>query len=65
MAAANTLFEWSKSVMVKNNASKIKKNMRVKNIVRHYVQVATEWIYEKGEEILVVYSNLTYNNLIV
>lgn len=63
MAYAAILFEWSKSILVKNKVEAIEMTMRVKAVCFHYITVAGEWVTKKGKKILKMYSEKKYQVL--
>lgn len=63
MAYAAILFEWSKSILVKNKVEAVEMTMRVKAVCFHYITVSGEWISKKGKEILKMYSEKKYQVL--
>ena len=63
MAYAAILFEWSKTILVKNKVEAIELSMRVKAVCFHYITVAGEWMTKKGTQILKIYSEKRYQVL--
>lgn len=60
MAMCSILFEWIKTILVKNKTPKIKLNMRVKAVFFRYVSVATQFINHAREKVLQVFSAQNY-----
>ena len=60
MAMCATLFEWVKTVLVKNKTKTITLTMRVKAICFHYITVATTFITHARKKILKVFSAQEY-----
>ena len=63
MAMCNTLFEWVKTILVKNKTKAITLTMRVKAVCFHYITVATIFITHARKKILKVFSALEYSVL--
>mgnify|MGYP001574140758 FL=1 len=63
MALCATLFEWLKTVLVKNKARSITITMRVKAVCFHYITVATTFITHARKKILKVFSADHYSIL--
>lgn len=60
MAMCSILFEWIKTVLVKNKTPKIKLNMRVKAVFFRYISVSTQFINHAREKVLQVFSGQNY-----
>ncbi len=60
MAMCSTLFEWAKSVLVKNKAKSITIGMRVKAVCFHYITVAATFVKHAHQKILKVFSPQEY-----
>lgn len=60
MAMSSILFEWLKTILVKNKTPKIKLNMRAKAVFFHCVSVSTQFINHAIEKILQVFSAQKY-----
>ena len=60
MAMCATLFEWVKTVLVKNKTKGITLNMRIKAVCFHYIAVATTLIKHANQKILKVFSSQEY-----
>lgn len=60
MAFCATMFEWLKTVMVKNKVKAITLNMRVKAVCFHYITVATTFVKHAGQKILKIFSPNEY-----
>ena len=60
MAMCDTLFEWAKTVLVKNKTKGISLTMRVKAVCFHYITVATTFIKHAHKKILKVFSAQEY-----
>lgn len=63
MAMCSTLFEWVKTVLVKNKTRGITLTMRVKAVCFHYIAVATTFIKHAHQKILKVFSAQKYYKL--
>jgi len=63
MAMCSTLFEWTKTVLVKNKAKAITISMRVKAVCFHYITVAATFIKHAGQRVLKIFSPHEYNVL--
>jgi len=63
MAMCATLFEWVKTVLVKNKTKAITLTMRVKAVCFHYITVATTFITHARKKILKVFSAQEYSVL--
>jgi hypothetical protein len=63
MAFCSILFEWMKTILVKNETEGIKLNMRVKAICFHYITVASVFIKHARQKIIQVFSNREYKIL--
>jgi hypothetical protein len=63
MAMCSILFEWIKTVLVKNKAPKINIKMRVKTVCFRYITIATTLINHAREKILKVFSEQEYKIL--
>ena len=57
------LFEWLKKILVANKIPNINLTMRIKAVCFHYITVATEFIRNKKENVLIVYSHQKYQHL--
>jgi len=60
MAMCATLFEWVKTVLVKNKTKAITLTMRAKAVCFHYITVAATFITHAREKILKVFSVREY-----
>jgi hypothetical protein len=60
MAMCATLFEWVKTVLVKNKTKGITLTMRIKAVCFHYITVATTFITHARKKILKVFSAQQY-----
>jgi len=60
MAMCSTLFEWVKTVLVKNKTKAITLTMRVKAVCLHYITVASTFIKHARKETLKVFSVREY-----
>ena len=60
MAMCATLFEWVKTVLVKNKTKAITLTMRVKAVCFHYITVATTFIKHTRKKILKIFSAQEY-----
>ena len=60
MAMCAILFEWIKTVLVKNKTKAITIRMRVKAVCFHYITVATTFIKHAHQKILKVFSKQEY-----
>lgn len=60
MAMCSTIFEWIKTILVKNKTPKITLSLRVKAVCFHYITVATVFINHARETIINVFSNQEY-----
>ncbi len=60
MAICAILFEWAKTVLVKNKTKAITLTMRVKAVCFHYITVATAFITHARKKILKVFSVQEY-----
>jgi hypothetical protein len=60
MAMCSTLFEWIKTVLVKNKAKAITLSMRVKAVCFHYITVAATFVRHAHQKILNVFSPYEY-----
>lgn len=56
----STLFEWVKTVLVKNKTKGIAISMRVKAVCFHYITVAAALVKHAGQKIIKVFSNQEY-----
>jgi hypothetical protein len=63
MGMCATLFEWVKTVLVKNKTKMITLTMRVKAVCLHYITVATTFITHAREKTLKVFSLQEYSKL--
>jgi len=63
MAMCATLFEWTKTVLVKNKTKGITVTMRVKAVCFHYITVATTFVKHAHQTILKVFSDQEYVEL--
>lgn len=63
MAMCATLFEWTKTVLVKNKTKGITITMRVKAVCFHYIAVATIFVNHAHQNILKVFSDQEYVEL--
>jgi hypothetical protein len=63
MAICATLFEWLKTVLVKNKVQAITLAMRIKSVCFHYITLATTFIKHAGQIILKVFSPKEYSVL--
>ena len=60
MAMCSTLFEWVKTVLVKNKTKGITLGMRVKAVCFHYIAVAATFVKHAHQQILKVFSPQEY-----
>jgi len=60
MAMCSTLFEWVKTVLVKNKTKAITLTMRVKAVCFHYITIATTFIKHARKKTLKVFSVREY-----
>jgi hypothetical protein len=60
MAMCATLFEWAKTILVKNKTKAITLTMRVKAVCFHYITVATTFVKHAREKTLKVFSAQEY-----
>ena len=60
MAMCSTLFEWTKTVLVKNKTKGITLGMRVKAVCFHYIAVAATFVKHAHQQILKVFSPQEY-----
>ena len=60
MAMCATLFEWVKTILVKNKTKAITLTMRVKAVCFHYITIATTFITHARKKILKVFSAQEY-----
>lgn len=63
MSFCSILFEWIKTILVKNKAEGVKLNMRVKAICFHYITVASVFINHARQKTIQVFSNQEYKIL--
>jgi len=63
MAMCSVLFDWIKTILVKNETENITLKMRVKAICFHYVAVATNFVYHARQKIIQVFSSQHYQIL--
>lgn len=63
MAMCATLFEWSKTILVKNKIRAITISMRTKAVCFHYITVATTFIKHARKTILKVFCSENYSIL--
>ena len=63
MAMCFILFDWIKTILVKNETENITLKMRVKAICFHYVAVATNFVYHARQKIIQVFSSQHYQIL--
>ena len=63
MCMCSTIFEWSKTILVKNETPIIKLNMRVKAVCFHYIMVASNFIDHAGQRIIQMFSKNEYQIL--
>ncbi len=63
MAMCAILFEWIKTVLVKNKTKSINISMRIKAVCFHYITVATTFVNHAREKILKVFSVEKYSIL--
>jgi len=60
MAMCATLFEWIKTVLVKNKTKGITISMRVKAVCFHYITVAATFVKHAGQRVLKIFSPHEY-----
>ncbi len=60
MALCAVLFEWIKTILIKNKAKAITISMRVKAVCFHYIMVATTFVTHARQKILKVFSPQKY-----
>jgi hypothetical protein len=65
MAACGILFEWLKSIMVKNKVQGVEIQHRVKRFFFKYVSVCAKIVRHAGRETLQIFGKDTYNYLII
>lgn len=63
MAMCAILFEWTKTVLVKNKTKGITISMRVKRVCFHYIAVATTFVKHAHQNILKIFSAQEYIEL--
>ena len=63
MAMCATLFEWIKSVLVKNKVKNISLTMRIKAVCFHYITIAATFIKHARQRILKIFSVEKYSVL--
>lgn len=63
MAMCAILFEWVKTVLVKNQTEGVSVSMRIKAICFHYITVATTFINHAHQKIIKVFSEQEYKIL--
>lgn len=63
MALCSILFDWIKTILVKNKTENITLKMRVKAICFHYVAVATNFVYHARQKIIQVFTSQNYQIL--
>ena len=60
MAMCSTLFEWVKTILVKNKTKGVTISMRVKAVCFHYITVAATFVKHAGQRVLKVFSPHEY-----
>jgi hypothetical protein len=60
MAMCATLFEWVKTVLIKNKIKGITRTMRVKAVCHQYITVATTFIKHAHQKVLNIFSGQEY-----
>lgn len=63
MAFCSVLFEWTKTILVKNRAPFIKLTMRTKAVCYHYITVASQITYRARKKIITIFSDTKYSIL--
>ena len=63
MAMCATIFEWFKSVLVKNKVQRITLSMRVKAVCFRYITVASTFVKHARQTILTIFSSEPYSIL--
>lgn len=63
MAFCGVLFEWVKTILVKNRTPFIKLSMRAKAVCYHYITVASQITHRARKKIITVFSDAKYSIL--
>lgn len=63
MAFCAVLFEWTKTILVKNRTPFIKLTMRTKAVCYHYITVASQITHRARKKIITIFSNNKYSIL--